>query len=218
MNTAQPASLPPANFGSGGINRSTNASTVAPSSAVKNSQPPGCVWAGGIPAEGCHGNFPAIVRARAGTRESRKDARLPANTLRRCVAMVLLCSRFSAVAAWRRRYLAAPRTLLVGDRCLISHEPVAEAALRAVITWLRHPSPGYHRSETLLGYSRRMTALVQIRTTAGRVRRGRRRAVCSWSRDRAVLRISPPNCHHRGAARSAHPAMIFIREVGPWST
>src|ERR1051325_603494 len=131
MNTAQPASLPPANFASGGINRATNASTVAPSSAVKNSQPLGRVWAGGIPAEGCHGSFPAIVRARAGSRERRNDARLPANTLRRCVAIVLHCSRFSAIAAWRRLYLAAGRTLLVGDRCLNSREPVAEAALPA---------------------------------------------------------------------------------------
>src|ERR1044072_2696851 len=161
MNTAQPASLPPANFGSGGINRSTTPSTVAPSSAVKNSQPPGRVWAGGIPAEGCHGSFPAIVRARAGTRESRNDARLPANTLRRCVAIVLQCSRFSAIAAWRRRYLAARRTLLAADRCLISPEPVAEAALPAVMTWLRHPSPGHHRSDALLGYSRRMTAFTR---------------------------------------------------------
>src|SRR5215813_6137649 len=55
MKTAQPASLPPGVCGSGGINRSTSASTAAPSSAVKYVHGPGFTAVGGAPAFGSHG-------------------------------------------------------------------------------------------------------------------------------------------------------------------
>src|SRR6201984_459086 len=57
MKTAQPASLPPGVCGSGGINRSTSASTAAPSSAVKYIHGPGVTAVGGAPASGAHGKL-----------------------------------------------------------------------------------------------------------------------------------------------------------------
>src|SRR5271163_5008124 len=67
MKTAHPQSLPPGVSGSGGIRRSTNASTVAPSSGVKNTHGPGVAAWGGSPANGRHGIPvpPAKVRALA---------------------------------------------------------------------------------------------------------------------------------------------------------
>src|SRR5438105_15808698 len=55
MKTAHPQSLPPAVSASGGINRSTKASTAAPSSGVKNTHGPGSTACGGSPANGRHG-------------------------------------------------------------------------------------------------------------------------------------------------------------------
>ena len=67
IKTAHPQSLPPGVSGSGGINRSTKASTAAPSSGVKNTHGPGLTACGGSPANGRHGNPlpPANVRALA---------------------------------------------------------------------------------------------------------------------------------------------------------
>src|SRR5215468_10981115 len=58
MKTAHPASLPPGVCGSGGINRSTSASTAAASSAVKYVHVPGFTAVGGAPAFGSHGMPP----------------------------------------------------------------------------------------------------------------------------------------------------------------
>src|SRR5947207_12562675 len=67
MKTAHPQSFPPAVSGSGGINRSTKASTAAPSSGVKNTHGPGLTTWGGSPANGRQGIPvpPAKVRAHA---------------------------------------------------------------------------------------------------------------------------------------------------------
>jgi hypothetical protein len=56
MKAAQPASLPPGVSGSGGINRSTSASTVAPSAGLKKIQDPLTNGAGGEPASGRQGS------------------------------------------------------------------------------------------------------------------------------------------------------------------
>src|SRR5271154_1954244 len=63
MNPAPPASLPPGPRSSGGISRSTAASTSAASSAVKNIQGPGRTCSGGGAVPGDHGISPEIVRA-----------------------------------------------------------------------------------------------------------------------------------------------------------
>jgi hypothetical protein len=55
MKTAHPQSLPPGVSGSGGISRSTKASTAAPSSGEKNTHGPGFAAWGGSPANGRHG-------------------------------------------------------------------------------------------------------------------------------------------------------------------
>ena len=65
MNTAQPQSFPPGVSGSGGISRSTKASTVSPSCGVKKCQPPGVAGDGGLADPGCHGRAPLITVARA---------------------------------------------------------------------------------------------------------------------------------------------------------
>src|SRR5665647_2637384 len=64
MNTAQPVSFPPGPRLSGGISRSTAASTSAASSAVKNIQGPGRTIAGADAVPGFHGMPPISVRAR----------------------------------------------------------------------------------------------------------------------------------------------------------
>src|SRR5580704_6352848 len=64
MKTAQPASLPPGVCGSGGINRSTSASTAAPSSAVKYVQGPGLTSVGGAPAFCSQGKLPWTTPAK----------------------------------------------------------------------------------------------------------------------------------------------------------
>ena len=63
MKTAQPESLPPGVCGSGGITQSAIASTVRPSSPVKNSHGPNLAAAGGAPALGVHGICPEMVAA-----------------------------------------------------------------------------------------------------------------------------------------------------------
>src|SRR5258706_6734380 len=83
MKTAQPASLPPGVSGSGGINRSTMASTAAPSSGVKNSHGPGRTNGGGTPASGFHGKPPAMVRARPEAVDKRSDSAVAASSSRR---------------------------------------------------------------------------------------------------------------------------------------
>src|SRR5262249_18402332 len=65
MKTAQPASLPPGVCGSGGIRRSTSASTAAPSSGVKYTQGPGGTGVGGLPAFGDQGKLPCTTNADA---------------------------------------------------------------------------------------------------------------------------------------------------------
>src|SRR5215831_8558702 len=65
MKTAHPASLPPGVCGSGGISRSTSASMVTPSSAVKYAQGPGCTGVGGLPAFGAQGKLPFTSNAEA---------------------------------------------------------------------------------------------------------------------------------------------------------
>src|SRR5260370_37204278 len=67
MKTAHPQSLPRGVSGSGGISRSTKASTAAPSSGVKNTHGPGLTAWGGSPANGRQGIPvpPAKVRASA---------------------------------------------------------------------------------------------------------------------------------------------------------
>src|SRR5438105_2086583 len=82
MNTAQPASLPPGARGSGGISRSTNASTAAPSSGVKNSHGPGRTGVGGEPASGCHGRPPEIRRAQVDDDELKR--KVNAELVRSC--------------------------------------------------------------------------------------------------------------------------------------
>src|SRR5579872_6816670 len=113
MKTAQPASLPPGVFGSGGIRRSTRASTEAASSAVKNSQPPGRTGIGGTPAEGCHGNLPTRMRARAGTSDSRNEAMLPSRTPRRRIDIGLLPELPALLK--RARELGRPANVAVGE-------------------------------------------------------------------------------------------------------
>src|ERR1700684_4227081 len=67
MKTAQPQSFPPGVSGSGGINRSTKASTAALSSGAKNTHGPGLTAWGGSPPTGRHGNPapPGKISARA---------------------------------------------------------------------------------------------------------------------------------------------------------
>src|SRR4051795_1951871 len=77
MNTAHPASLPPAPRSSGGINRSTADSTIAASSPVKNSHGPGLHGAGGFAAPGSHGMLPLKTRAPADFEPSANAAAEP---------------------------------------------------------------------------------------------------------------------------------------------
>ena len=65
MKTAHPQSLPPGVSGSGGISRSTKASTAAPSSGVKNTHGPSLAAWGGSPANGRQGNPPPAANVRA---------------------------------------------------------------------------------------------------------------------------------------------------------
>ncbi len=70
MKTAQPASLPPSVSGSGGIRRSTSASTAAPSAGSKKIHGPLTNGAGGDPASGRQGSHCARApppRRSAGT-------------------------------------------------------------------------------------------------------------------------------------------------------
>src|SRR6516164_6086994 len=63
MNAAHPASLPPVLSSSGGIKRSTAASTREASSAEKNVHGPGRAGIGGDAAPGSHGSPPVMMRA-----------------------------------------------------------------------------------------------------------------------------------------------------------
>src|SRR5260370_1253190 len=89
MKTAHPQSLPPGVSGSGGISRSTKASTAAPSSGVKNTHGPGLTAWGGSPANGRQGIPvpPAKVRASA-TRVISSNA-LEASNARRLSTAIL---------------------------------------------------------------------------------------------------------------------------------
>src|SRR5439155_13019472 len=83
MKIAQPASLPPGVCGSGGISRSTSASTAAPSSGVKYTHDPGCTGVGGAPAFGAHGKLPLTIRARAEVVENNNHTAVVASSSRR---------------------------------------------------------------------------------------------------------------------------------------
>src|SRR5271170_1278442 len=80
MKTAHPASLPPGVSGSGGMRRSTSASTAAPSLASKKIHAPGLTGWGGEPASGRQGSNSA--RPPAAPPISR-NAALPSNSRRR---------------------------------------------------------------------------------------------------------------------------------------
>src|SRR6266404_6665963 len=83
MKTAQPPSLPPGVCGSGGISRSTSASTAAPSSAVKYTHAPGRTDVGGAPAFGAQGKLPLTIRARAEVVEKHNHTAVVAISSRR---------------------------------------------------------------------------------------------------------------------------------------
>src|SRR5450631_1623431 len=83
MNTAHPASLPPGPRPSGGIRRSTTASTTDASSDVKNIHGPGRTGTGGAPAPGTQGKPWLIVSARPIVVVASKKAALVARSDRR---------------------------------------------------------------------------------------------------------------------------------------
>src|ERR1700722_3579812 len=83
MNTAHPASLPPGPRLSGGISRSTAASIVAASSAVKNIQGPGRTTPGGVAVPASHGRPPARVRAWARVVQAKTNAAAEVSNKRR---------------------------------------------------------------------------------------------------------------------------------------
>src|SRR5438132_5718648 len=83
MKTAQPASLPPGVCGSGGISRSTSASTAAPSSGVKYTHGPGRTGVGGAPAFGAQGRLPLTIKARAEVVEKNNHPAVVASSSRR---------------------------------------------------------------------------------------------------------------------------------------
>src|SRR5580692_5615031 len=85
MKTAQPQSLPPGVSRSGGINRSTNASTVAPSSGVKNTHGPGLATCGGSPANGRQGIPAPPGRVRASAARATSSNAVEASNVRRLV-------------------------------------------------------------------------------------------------------------------------------------
>src|ERR1700761_357609 len=89
MNTAQPDSLPPGDRWSAGMNRSTIASTVATSLALKKYQPSGLTGLGGSPAKGDQGSLPEMVSpsaaaARIGTKAAVARRRRRLKTWRIC--------------------------------------------------------------------------------------------------------------------------------------
>src|SRR3954454_419605 len=92
MKTAHPASLPPALRASGGMSRSTAASIVAASSALKNSHGPGRHGAGGFARLGLHGMGPLAMRACADTELATMQAAEASNRRRerRCDVMYVL--------------------------------------------------------------------------------------------------------------------------------
>src|SRR5665213_1780392 len=83
MKTAQPASLPPGPRSSGGIRRSTAASTKEASSDVKNIQGPGRTNIGGLASPGCHGIPPVRVRARPAVVPAKSSAAVETSSERR---------------------------------------------------------------------------------------------------------------------------------------
>src|ERR1700724_1054880 len=83
MKTAQLASLPPGVCASGGISRSTSASTAAPSSGVKYTHGPGRTGLGGAPAFGAQGKLPLTIRARAEVVEKNNHTAVVASSSRR---------------------------------------------------------------------------------------------------------------------------------------
>src|SRR6516164_4098608 len=103
MKTAQPASLPPGVCGSGGINRSTSASTAAPSSAVKYVHGPGFTAVGGAPAFGSHGMRLWTTPAKTEFVENNK-----------VVAVVSINSR-RRMPDWRRDGLGVPLPASSGE-------------------------------------------------------------------------------------------------------
>ena len=112
MKTAQPASLPPGVCGSGGISRSTSASTAAPSSEVKYTHGPGCTAVGGVPAFVAHGKLPLTISARAEVAENTKAmAVVTSNSRRRTPGSERdepgIPSADKALKAYQRRTIAA---------------------------------------------------------------------------------------------------------------
>src|SRR5215831_6048293 len=83
MKTAHPASLPPGVCGSGGISRSTSASMVTPSSAVKYAQGPGCTGVGGLPAFADQGKLPFTSNAEAEVVENMSEIAVVNSSSRR---------------------------------------------------------------------------------------------------------------------------------------
>src|SRR6516225_2807415 len=82
---AQPASLPPGVSGSGGIRRSTKASTVLPSCGVKQRQPSGVTAAGGSADPGFHGRPPLTIAARVVPEFSKSAIALEPRSRRRFI-------------------------------------------------------------------------------------------------------------------------------------
>jgi hypothetical protein len=86
MKTAHPASFPPGVSGSGGMMRSTMASTARPSGPVKKTHGPGLTGTGGLPAFGAQGRRSAMTAASADKPPSNQNA-VPANKCRRLTPM-----------------------------------------------------------------------------------------------------------------------------------
>src|SRR3954452_14756530 len=128
MNTAQPASLPPAPRSSGGISRSTAAWTVAASSAMKNCHGPGRQGLGGFARLGLQGIAPVMIRALAETELTRMEA-AEASKARREIEIAVICFLPWIVAE-------GPRTLQCELPVLLSTPLVPEVPeLPVVLGW-----------------------------------------------------------------------------------
>src|SRR3954470_11264369 len=150
MKTAHPASLPPAPWLSGGIRRSTTASIVAASSAVKKSQGPGRHGCGGLASPGTHGMAPLTTRACTRDGPATTQAIADPSSLRRVSDVELI----GIVGGWMlaRRHLmriagaaidaCGPRS--AGTACGIwNNRPGAGAASEPVVVAAGLTGPGF---------------------------------------------------------------------------